>query len=166
LLEAVQVLTARITAIGLDQTAILGDTVEKIAGEKAGIIKPGGPVVLYRQQESVEQVIEAVCNERGAVLHRPNFGAVRSVSNSLDGQVFDVEGLSGLRLSLLGEHQLCNAAVVVETARVLRGAGWSIPDEAIRTGLAAARWPGRFELVQRDPIVLVDGGHNPQCVGS
>ena len=155
---------AVITNIGLDHTQYLGDTVEAIARTKGGIVKPGRPCVLYRQQPSVEAVLEEICTERCAPLVKADFDAIRPLSAGLEGQVFDWKDLKSLRLPLLGAHQLNNACVALTTIEVLRGRNWSIPDAAIREGLARVRWPGRFEVLRRDPLFIVDGGHNPQCL--
>lgn len=155
---------AALTNIGLDHTAFLGGTVEAIAATKSGIIKPGCDAVLYPCLPSVKQVVAARCRAVGVPLTVADFNALRPVSHSLDGQVFDWSGLPGLCLPLLGQHQLHNAAVALTILTVLRRRGWHIPDDAIRAGLAATEWPGRFQLVRRDPIVILDGGHNPQCM--
>ena len=148
--------------IGLDHTAILGDTVEQIAAEKAGIIKPGCPVVLYPQQESVEAVVRAVCEEKGAPLLVADFSQILPEFDSLEGQVFTYRGRP-CAIPLLGEHQLHNAAVVLELLEVLRRRGWKLEDDAIEHGLYAVSWPARFEVVPCEPPFVVDGGHNPQC---
>lgn len=137
---------AVITNIGLEHTEILGDTLEKIAAEKAGIIKPGSSCVLYHQEREAERVVERVCRERGVSLT-----AAEKLAEPY-------------RISLLGEYQLRNAAVALETANVLRERGWDIPERAVIQGLAEARWPARMELVRRSPDVILDGGHNPQCM--
>lgn len=154
---------AVITAIGLDHVNELGDTPERIAEAKAGIIKPGGAVALYAQQPSVEAVVERICAERGARLRKSDAASIRLVEGGLDGQTFDCAGLTGLRVALLGAHQLKNAAVVLTIVDALRDGGWTIPEEAVRAGLRDARWPGRFEVISRAPVFIVDGGHNPQC---
>ena len=155
---------AVLTNIGLDHTEFLGDTLEKIAATKSGIIKPGGAAVIYRDSPSVEAVIEDRCQQVGARLVKADFAALRSISHDLDGQVFDAAGFPALHLPLLGEHQMKNAAVVLATVGVLRDKGWHITDEQVRAGLAQVRWPGRFEVLRKDPLFLVDGGHNPQCI--
>lgn len=155
---------AALTNIGLDHTAFLGSTVEAIAATKSGIIKPGCHVVLYPCPPSVEQVVAARCRAAGAPLTVTDFNALHPISHSLGGQTFDWPGLPGLRLPLLGQHQLHNAAVALTILDVLRRRGWHIPDNAIRAGLDAVKWPGRFQVVRRDPIVILDGGHNPQCM--
>ena len=150
--------------IGLDHTEVLGDTLEKIASAKAGIIKPGCPAVIYREKPSVEAVFEEKCRAVGSELHKADFDAIRLHTHDLTGQVFDFGRFQALHLPLLGEHQLKNAAVVLTTADVLKARGWAITDENIRQGLATVRWPGRFELLRKDPLFIVDGGHNPQCI--
>ena len=155
---------AVICNIGLDHTEVLGDPLEKIAGAKAGIIKPGCDAVLYRERPSVEAVFEERCKALNAPLHKADFDSLHLLSHSLEGQVFDWERFHALRLPLLGEHQLHNAAVALTTARVLQKRGWKITDEQIREGIESVRWPGRFELMRKDPMFIIDGGHNPQCI--
>lgn len=155
---------AVITNIGLDHTEELGDTLEKIALAKAGIIKPGCHAVIYRAAPSVEAVFEARCNEVGAVLHKADFDSIRLLSHGLEGQVFDTAVYKGLELPLLGAHQLHNAAVVLQTVDALKEKGWRITEQNIRDGLKTVRWPGRFEVLGHKPLFLVDGGHNPQCI--
>lgn len=156
---------AVICNIGLDHTEVLGDTLEKIAQAKACIIK-GGDVVIYRGQASVEQVFADACARTGARLHRADFDAIVPVSAALDGQVFDYGARKALLLPLLGAHQLKNASVVLTTVDVLIARGWHISEQALREGLRTVRWPGRFELLRREPIFIVDGGHNPQCMAA
>ena len=92
------------------------------------------------------------------------FDALREQERSLAGQRFDYKEEKDLTLHLLGEHQLRNAALAIETVGVLREKGWNIPERALREGLSAARWEARFELLRTDPPVIADGAHNPQCV--
>ena len=148
--------------IGLDHTRILGDTIEKIAAEKAGIIKPGVPCVAYDQAKSVLDVFRARCSECSSPLTVPDFSAIVSEFDSLEGQVFSYKG-NQYALSLLGAHQRRNAAVVIETAAILREKNWNVDQDALEHGLYAASWPGRFELCSEEPFFIVDGGHNPQC---
>jgi len=158
--------TAVLTNIGLDHTAVLGGTVEQIAATKSGIIKPGCHAVLYPCAPSVQEVVAARCRAVGALLTVVDFDAIRPVSDSLDGQVFDFGAYRSLHLPLLGAHQLRNAAVALTTVDILRQRGWRISDDAVRRGLSAVTWPGRFQVVRRRPTVILDGGHNPQCMES
>ena len=155
-----------LTNIGLDHTAVLGDTVEQIAATKSGIIKPGCHAVLYPCAPSVREVVAARCRTAGAPLTVVDFGAIQSVSDSLDSQVFHFGTYRSLHLPLLGAHQLRNAAVALTTVDILRQRGWRISEGAVRRGLASVTWPGRFQVVRRRPTVILDGGHNPQCMES
>ena len=156
---------AVIMNIGLDHTGILGTTVEQIAFEKAGIIKPGCDCVLYQQPKNVTDVIAAACEERGSRLHTADFSDIRREFDSIDGQVFTYKGNS-YAIPLLGGNQLRNAAVVIETADVLRGRSWKLDQADVEHGLYAVNWPARFEIISDDPFFVVDGGHNPQCAGT
>ena len=155
---------AVICNIGLDHTEVLGDTLEKIAATKSGIIKPGCDAVIYREQPSVEAVIEDRCKAVGAKLHKADFADIHLLSHDLTGQVFDWERFKRLKLPLLGDHQLHNAAVALTTATVMQQRGWKLTDDDIREGLASVRWPGRFDVRRSDPLFIIDGGHNPQCI--
>ena len=155
---------AVITNIGLDHTEVLGDTVEKIAETKAGIFKENGHAVIYRGTPSVEAVFERVCAEKNVSLKKADFDGLNRISHGLEGQVFDCGARKGLLLPLLGEHQLHNAAVVLSVVDTLIEIGWKITEENIRDGLRDASWPGRFDIVSRDPLFIIDGGHNPQCL--
>ena len=155
---------AVITNIGLDHTEYLGDTVEKIAETKSGIFKEGGNAVVYRSTPSVEAVYERICKERNVSLKKADFDSLRLKSHGLDGQVFDCGSRRDLMLPLLGDHQLHNAAVVLAIADTLIQKGWKISEENIRDGIRDVSWPGRFDIVGRDPLFIIDGGHNPQCI--
>ena len=151
--------------IGLEHTAILGDTLEKIAAEKCGIIKRGAHAVLFGQTEGVEAVAREKCTQEGVALTVTAQEKLERISSSLDGQVFKYRGRGPYHLRLLGEYQLLNALTVIDTCTALRSRGWEkLTDEAIDSGLSAARWPGRLELLRRSPDFIVDGAHNPQCV--
>ena len=155
---------AVITNIGLDHTDVLGKTVEEIAQTKAGIFKEGGDAVVYRSSPSVEAVFEAVCAEKNVRLHKADFDGLTLVSHGLDGQVFHCGSRKDLTLPLLGDHQLHNAAVVLQVADVLIQRGWKITEEHIYDGIRDVSWPGRFDIMRKDPLFIIDGGHNPQCI--
>lgn len=148
--------------IGLDHTAVLGSTVEEIAEEKAGIIKPGCPCVLYEQSESVTEIIRRRCKEGASELGIPSFSEISVEFDSLEGQVFTYKGVP-YALPLLGGHQRKNAATVIEAVNILRNRGWKLEQSEVEHGLYSVNWPGRFELVSEEPFFIVDGGHNPQC---
>ncbi|MFC2022790.1 bifunctional folylpolyglutamate synthase/dihydrofolate synthase [Chloroflexota bacterium] len=153
-----------ITSISLDHTEVLGDTLARIAEEKAGIIKAGSTVVCAPQPPEAMAVIERVCLERGVGLVRVG-GEVTWECQGVgtEGQRFRVRGTAGeyeLSLPLLGEHQLENAATAVAAAEVLVGHGAAIPAGRIAAGLKQVRWPGRLQVLRRRPWLVVDGAHN------
>jgi dihydrofolate synthase/folylpolyglutamate synthase len=178
---------AAITSISLDHTEQLGDTLAAIAREKAGIIKPGVPLVSGVTQEEPREVIREACRRRGARLvelgadfdfhyepprhleRRPqpgrldfsllSAGPASSSRNEGPGQ-----GLANLSLGLLGRHQAANAAVALAAVAELRRAGWKIPEAAIRAALAGLTWPARVEVVARRPAVVLDAAHNVASV--
>jgi len=155
---------AVITNIGLDHTDALGDTVEKIAANKAGIFKPGCDAVVYRGTAGVEAVYETLCKEKSIPLHKADFDSLQSVSHDLFGQVFHCGERKNIALPLLGDHQMHNASVVLSVADALIGRGWKISEDNIYDGIRDVYWPGRFDIVCRDPLFIIDGGHNPQCI--
>ena len=155
---------AVITNIGLDHTDVLGNTLEEIAATKGGIFKDGGNAVVYRGSEGVEAVFETVCAQRNIRLKKADFDGLRLISHGLTGQVFDCGQRKELSLPLLGAHQMKNAAVVLGIIDTLIEKGWNISEEHIRSGLKLASWPGRFDIVGQDPLFIIDGGHNPQCI--
>ena len=155
---------AVIAAMGMDHVKELGPTMADIARAKAGIIKEGGRVVSYGGNPEADEVIAAVCRARNASLRQPDFSAIVPGDFGLEGQTFSYKGWRGLRIPLVGAYQMNNAAVVLETVEVLRQRGWSVSDEAVRQGLADTRWPARFEVLRRDPVFIVDGGHNPHGI--
>jgi len=161
---------AAITSLSLDHTQILGDTLAAIAGEKAGIIKPGVPAICAPQPPEAQSVIEATCHE----LHAPLTVVGRDWTwqpgeASLDGQTFrvasDLAGNGDLcqqtyRLPLLGRHQRLNATVSIAALHALRGQGVAISADNVFQGLAHVEWPARFEVLSRNPALVVDGAHN------
>lgn len=155
-----------ITGIALDHTAFLGNTVKEIAAEKAGIIKPGIPVLYCGSDAEAKEVIEAKAHETGA----PFLTVVRSGltihNQTLEGTTFTWRILNDLFLPLLGTYQTENVQNVLEAVTLLKKSGFSISDEAIKVGLAAVRWRARFEKVSLSPLIICDGGHNPQGVNS
>ena len=153
---------AVITTIDYDHMKILGDTLPQIAAEKAGIIKEGGRVILYPQAPEANEVIENVCREKNASVYRLNELDVKYMPPCLDGQAFDFGEYKNLRLSMLSGYQCLNAAMAVKTAHVLCDRGFDISEKNIRDGLLAAHWPGRFELMRREPAFVVDSAHNAQ----
>lgn len=210
--------------IGLDHTEFLGDTVEQVAAEKAGILKPGADCVLYHQHSGVMEVVQkrfadvnpdaagttdaaasalnadtadsrcasgaAGTTDRSFDIARSNCDdastktagynrtsastaahliitdptAFTARARTIDGQVFDYRNRPELRIQLLGNYQMENAMAVLDIIDCLQRRGFGISENAIRAGLARASWPGRFEVLSRDPLLIVDGAHNPNGV--
>ena len=155
---------AVITAIGFDHVAELGPTLVDIAGAKAGIIKSGGDVVIYGGEPEVESVLESKCAAVGAVLHRADYSRISNERFSLGGIEMQFAPYGSLAIPLLGVYQPKNAATAITALEVLRGKGYKIGDGDIVGGIAQVRWPGRFEVLGRDPVFILDGSHNPQGV--
>lgn len=153
---------AVITNIGLEHTEYLGSTLEEIALTKGGIIKPGCDVVCYNSAPEVVSIIRALSRQWSAEFHLVDFDSVTPIAHDLSGETFSWNGLS-LQVPLLGDYQLHNAATALTAVTALRGRGWEITDDAVVKGLAGTRWPARFEVLGREPLFLLDGGHNPQC---
>ena len=148
-------LVSVITSVSLDHMAILGDTVEQIAAEKAGIIKPNGKTVCYPDQPGgVMNVIRAACIDKQNSFTVPNLAAVQTIKNDLFGTAFFYEGIA-YETAMGGEHQIKNAVTAIEAARLL---GLSQP--SIESGLKRAKLPARQEVIAAKPLILLDGGHN------
>ncbi len=154
-----------ITSISLDHTDVLGNTIAEIAAEKAGIIKPGGIVVTSPQLEEAARVIVADCQSKGAKLIRVGSDVTwQSLGADFDRQKFWVMGrLNNYELSIpfLGRHQLENAATAVAALEVLAEKGFRVSRDIIVAGLAKVSWPGRLQILNRNPLLVVDGAHNP-----
>jgi len=155
-----------ITGIALDHTAFLGDTTEKIAKEKAGIIKDGAPVLYGGVDDGAARVIEEVANKLGSEYTRVDYGNLSVRSATLDGTLFDFGNYKNVNISLLGLYQPRNASVVLSAVDILRKRGLEISDEAVRKGLKDAKWPARFEVVCDTPLIIFDGAHNPDGITS
>ena len=198
-----------ITGIAMDHTAFLGDTPEKIAAEKAGIIKAGVPVVfggnhapitsdghpersriaakskdlqgtdldpstplrsaqddgqICPSHESCARVIREKAAEVGAPYSETDHTRLANIRADLFGADFDFGERKDLHISLAGLYQPYNTATVLTVIDLLRDRGLTIPEEAIRQGLASVKWPARFEILSKEPLIIADGGHNPEGI--
>jgi dihydrofolate synthase/folylpolyglutamate synthase len=153
-----------ITGIALDHVAFLGDTPEKIAVEKAGIIKPCGCVLFGGNGKSIEEVIRSKAAQMNAEYHYADKASLEIISSDLSGSLINYGNYKELRLPLLGLYQPINAANVLCAVELLKDQGFRIDEKAVREGLLAARWPARFEIISRDPLVIFDGAHNPEGI--
>jgi dihydrofolate synthase / folylpolyglutamate synthase len=153
-----------ITSISYDHMEVLGNTLAKIAGEKAGIVKPGVPVVTAPQNPEAMETIERICRERKAQLIKAGRD-FRWETGKFDakGQSFHLKGLLAeydLQIPLLGEHQVENAASAAAAAEILAGAEKKITPLAIAKGLQKVDWPGRLQVLRKKPWLVIDGAHN------
>ncbi|MCD7776136.1 MAG: bifunctional folylpolyglutamate synthase/dihydrofolate synthase [Firmicutes bacterium] len=155
-----------ITEISLDHTAILGSTVEKIAKEKAGIIKYPSPVLFTGTDPSALDVIKSEADTLGCEFCTPDYGALKIKKISVCGSRFDYNGYNDMSVPLAGLYQPRNAAAVIEAAELLTSRGYNISESSIREGLSSVVWHARFELLSRCPVVIYDGGHNPGGVAA
>ena len=162
-----RVLCNVLAPIGLDHMGILGSTLAEIATAKAGIIKSDAPVCVGRQEKEAMDVIRAACAKTKSPLYVVD-ASRRKVYRDVDASGkprlqlrFDYREFSDLRVCLLGRYQADNACLAIEVVRALNQAGLSISEEALRKGLETAVWPGRFEVIGTDPLVILDGAHNP-----
>lgn len=164
--NVIEPVVCAITNIGLEHTQVLGDTIAEIAHEKAGIIKPGIAIVTAAENLQALSVFRRIARERGARLYEMG-GDLRCAPGSatLDGQTFDYQSpwheLKGLQIVMLGQHQVRNAALALAARELLPE---PLVEDAVRRGLAATCWPGRLEVFSRNPLVLVDGAHNPDGI--
>lgn len=149
-----------ITSVSMDHMAFLGDTLPQIAEQKAGIIKEGCPVVTAEQQPEVYEVLERVCREKNTGLLIADRSGIDHVRYEDGYLVFDWEEYQSLRLSLLGACQTRNAVCAVKTIQRLNGLGFCVGDDTVRAALKHTVWPGRFEIISRSPLVVIDGAHN------
>lgn len=153
-----------ITGIALDHTAFLGDTVEKIAAEKAGIIKDRRPVLFGGEDIAAKRVIREMAMRERSEYFQVDYSKLFVKSATLEGTEFDYGDRENICISLLGAYQPRNACVVLDSVDILREYGIDIPENAACEGLARARWQGRFEIIKRTPLTIFDGAHNPQGI--
>ena len=147
-----------ITGISVDHTAFLGSTEREIAGEKAGIIKKGCPLLIGSIDGDALEVITSRANELGAKIITSEVYSISSFS--LDGTLMDCAGIEEIRLPLLGVHQPKNAALSITAAKLLSKHFPTITNDCIKSGIADTEWHGRFEILKSDPIFIFDGAHN------
>jgi len=153
-----------ITGIAFDHMEYLGDTIEKIAAEKAGIIKQGRPLLFGGRPEAAKSVIQAKAEEKNSPFYLTDTTKLQNIDYSLDGTTFDFGDLRALKIPLLSFYQPYNAANVLTAVEILREDGLTISEEHIREGLANVKWKGRFEKICSSPPIYFDGGHNVEGV--
>ena len=158
-------LVSVITSISYDHMQYLGDTLEKIAFEKAGIIKENSNVVIYPQSDNIKNVIKEQAKLKNAMVYEVDINNVEKIKGDLTGQVFnyfknDIFNLPELKINLLGEHQLYNAITAILVLEIIKEKGYNITEKSIVEGFKNCRFAGRFEVINKNPIIILDGGHN------
>ena len=165
LLDATNVITTTlmevIASISMDHTDLLGDTLAKIAAQKAGIIKPDTMVVSAQQKSEAAQVIEDTCKEQHCTLQMVDESKISNVHYGAEGQTFSYKTWENVAISLAGSYQIKNAALALEGVEALRQLGYALSDQQVREGMAHTVWRGRFTTLRREPTVIIDGAHNP-----
>ncbi len=153
-----------ITGIALDHTAFLGDTVEKIAGEKAGIIKCGAPVLFGGEDSAAKAVIKTKACELGSEFYSTKKTELSVHEANLSGTTFDYKQRKGVKTRLLGLYQPKNATTVLDAIDILKSRAFEISEKAVCEGILGARWPARFEIISENPLIIFDGAHNPEGI--
>ncbi len=171
-LDATNIITPEvsvITSLYLDHVSILGDTLDKIAAEKGGIIKPGVPVICAPQEDLALSVLKEIAARNKADLIQADLEyPFEIISQSLDGQAFrliDSGQTEEFQIPLLGDFQVINAVTSYAALDSLRGKGYTIDKSAVFTGFKNVNWPARFEVLRRQPPLIVDSAHNPASMG-
>ena len=150
-----------ISSIGMDHMEFLGGTLQEIAENKAGIIKPHTWVVSAEQDPKAAEVIKRVCREKDCKLSVVDPDAFQDVHYGYEKQTFTYKNWKGVEITLAGTYQVTNAALALEAVEALRKLGYSLTEEQVRKGMKAAFWRGRFSVIHKNPVVVIDGAHNP-----
>lgn len=164
-LDATNVVTTTvlevIASIGMDHMMFLGNTLGEIAKNKAGIIKPNTAVVSAKQEPEAEAVVKEVSKNQNADLSIVDPKEIKDVHYGYERQSFSYKNWKNIEISLAGTYQIKNAALALEAVEALRRLGFELSEENVRKGMAGADWRGRFSVIHKDPVVVIDGAHNP-----
>ena len=150
-----------IAPISMDHMEFLGDTLEKIAMQKAGIIKPHTAVVSASQEPDAKKVLDHVCKENQCSMYMVDPAQITDVLYDVEEQQFSYKNWKNVKITLAGSYQILNAALALEGVEELRRLGYHLSEEQVRQGLYRAVWRGRFTLLSKNPAVIIDGAHNP-----
>ena len=150
-----------IAPISMDHMEFLGDTLEKIAMQKAGIIKPHTAVVSASQEPDAKKVLDHVCKENQCSIYMVDPAQITDVLYDVEEQQFSYKNWKNVKITLAGSYQILNAALALEGVEELRRLGYHLSEEQVRQGLYRAVWRGRFTLLSKNPAVIIDGAHNP-----
>lgn len=158
-------LVSVITSISYDHMEYLGDTLEKIAFEKAGIIKENSNVIIYPQGENVVKTIQNIVEDKNSNVYLVDMNNIEKTRGNLTGQWFnylkkDVFNLHETKMNFLGEHQLYNVLTALRALEIIKTSGYNITEKSIEEGLFTCRFAGRFEILRENPVIVLDGGHN------
>lgn len=163
-LDATNVITTSvmevITSISMDHMEFLGDTLGKIALQKAGIIKPHTSVVSAVQDMEAMEVIRDVCRKKECVFDTVDQEQIKDISYGYEGQSFSYKDWKNIKISLMGSYQIKNAALALEAIEALRKLGYELNDKVIYQGMKTAVWKGRFTVISKEPFIIMDGAHN------
>ena len=163
-LDATNVITTSvmevITSISMDHMEFLGDTLGKIALQKAGIIKPHTSVVSAVQDMEAMEVIRDVCRKKECVFDTVDQEQIKDISYGYEGQSFSYKDWKNIKISLMGSYQIKNAALALEAIEALRKLGYKLNDKAVYQGMKTAVWKGRFTVISKEPFIIMDGAHN------
>lgn len=163
-LDATNVITTSvmevITSISMDHMEFLGDTLGKIALQKAGIIKPHTAVVSAMQETEAAEVILDVCRKKECICNMVDPKQIEHISYGCDAQSFSYKNWDNIKISLMGSYQIKNAALALEAIEALRELGYQLNDNAVYQGMKKAVWKGRFTIISKEPFIIMDGAHN------
>ena len=152
-----------IAPISMDHTDILGKTLKEIAAQKAGIIKPHTTMVTAVQKEEAKEVLQRVCKEKECQFCEVEREEIKDVHYGYIQQSFSYKEWKNIEISLAGEFQIENGALALEAVNQLRKAGFSLLAEAVYAGMKETKWTGRFTVMSQNPLIILDGAHNPQA---
>ncbi len=153
-----------INSIGYDHMGILGNTLEEIAKQKAGIIKKNSETVYIEQESKIDNIIIETCKEKHNTLHMIEQSEIKNAKFENDNEIFDYKKYHDIEINLKGKKQIQNATLVLECCEILNKNGYNITEEVIRNGLKNIIHKGRFEVIYQKPMIIFDGGHNEQAI--
>ena len=153
-----------ISSIGYDHMKVLGNTLEDIAKQKAGIIKENSETVYMEQTPNIDDIIENTCKEKQNILHMVGQSEIRNQRFENDKEIFDYKQYHDIEVNLKGKKQIQNAALVLECCDILNKKGYFLSEEVIKNGLKTVIHRGRFEVIHQNPPMIFDGGHNEQAI--
>lgn len=164
LMDATNLITttrvAVLASIGMDHMQYLGKTLDKIAEQKAGIIKSGCRVVSMQQSPEAMRVVEEICEQKECPLHVADVQKASHIRYGMEKQYFDYAGMKKLEITMAGKFQIDNAVLAIEAVKALEECGFPVSGKALRKGLLETVWPGRFSMIGKRPLFIVDGAHN------